>query len=138
LEKTAKEKVLFLCTHNSARSQMAEGLLRAFHGDRYEAWSAGAEPRDVSPYAVKVMAEIGIDIGNQRSKHLDEVRETTFHRVVTVCDKAKEACPFFPGATKMIHKSFEDPSAFAGGEEDVLAGFRRVRDQIKDWIKSNF
>jgi arsenate reductase len=138
LKKETKLSVLFLCTHNSARSQMAEGLLRALRGDRYEVHSAGTEPDGVNPYAVRVMAEIGMDIGNHRSKHVDEFRETAFDYVVTVCDNAKEACPFFPGAKKTIHKSFEDPSAFAGGTEDILAGFRRVRDQIRDWIEKKF
>jgi len=117
---------------------MAEGLLRAFRGDLYEVHSAGTEPGGVNPCAVRVMAEIGIDIGSHRSKHVDEFRETVFDCVVTVCDHAKESCPFFPGAAKTIHKSFEDPSAFTGSAEDVLAGFRRVRDQIRDWIEKEF
>lgn len=138
MKKETKLSVLFLCTHNSARSQMAEGLLRALRGDRYEVHSAGTEPDGVNPYAVRVMAEIGMDIGNHRSKHVDEFRETAFDYVVTVCDHAKEACPFFPGAKKMIHMGFEDPSVFTGSAEDVLAGFRRVRDQIRDWLEREF
>lgn len=134
----SKERVLFICTHNSARSQMAEGLLRVLRGDRYDVFSAGTEPGGVNPYAVRVMAEIGMNIGNHRSKHVDEFGETAFDCVVTVCDHAKEACPFFPEAKKTIHKGFEDPSVFTGSAEDVLAGFRRIRDQIRDWIEGMF
>jgi arsenate reductase len=133
-----KKKVLFLCTHNSARSQMAEGLLRALRGNRYEAYSAGTEPTAVSPYAVKVMAEIGIDISRHRSKSVDAFTSGSFDYVVTVCDNAKEACPFFPGGRKMLHESFEDPSTFAGGEEEITAGFRHIRNEIKGWIEETF
>ncbi|MGC8972143.1 MAG: arsenate reductase ArsC [bacterium] len=132
-----KEKVLFICTHNSCRSQMAEGFLRHLYGDLYESYSAGLEITKVNPYAIKVMEELGIDISRQRSKSIEEFRGMIFDYVVTVCDSAKERCPFFPGK-KVIHKSFEDPAEFIGNEEEKLNVFRRVRDEIKDWIIENF
>lgn len=131
------EKVLFVCTHNSARSQMAEAFLNLLYGDRYQGYSAGVTPTKVNPYVVKAMAEIGIDISGNRSKSIEEFRGKNFNYVVTVCDGAKEACPFFPGE-KVIHKGFEDPSRFKGSEEEILKGVRRVRDEIKEWIKSTF
>jgi arsenate reductase len=131
-----KERVLFLCTHNSARSQMAEGLLRALKGDLYEVYSAGVSPTAVDPDAVRAMVEIGIDISRQRSKDLDEVRAIKFDLTVTVCDSAKEACPFFPGENEQIHKSFDDPAAYEG--EARFRAFRRVRDEIGEWIKETF
>ncbi|MCX7919285.1 MAG: arsenate reductase ArsC [bacterium] len=133
-----KKRVLFICTHNSARSQMAEGILRAVYSDRYEVYSAGTEPTAVNPYAIKVMAELGIDISNHRAKSIDEFRECQFDYVVTVCDSAKETCPYFPGAGKKLHQSFDDPSKFQGTEDEILAGFRRVRDEIKAWIEKTF
>jgi arsenate reductase len=132
-----KKRVLFLCTHNSARSQMAEGILNAFYGDRYEGCSAGVTPTKVNPYVVKSMAEIGIDISRNRSKSIEEFRGENFNYVVTVCDGAREARPFFPGE-EVIHKSFEDPSQFKGSEEEILKQARRVRDEIKEWIKNKF
>jgi arsenate reductase len=132
-----KQKVLFICTHNSARSQIAEALLRTLYGNYYEAFSAGIEPSSVNPYAVEVMKEIGIDISNNQSKSIEEFRDMTFDYVVTVCDNAKETCPFFPGK-KIIHESFEDPAEFEGDIEETLTVFRRVRDEIKDWIKKTF
>jgi len=129
--------VLFICKHNSARSQIAEGFLNALHGDRYEAYSAGIEPTKVNPYAVKVMAEVGIDISKQRSKSIEEFREKNFDYVVTVCDDAKEACPFFPG-DKVLHKSFQDPSQFKGTDDEVLKKIRYLRDEIKEWIEKTF
>jgi arsenate reductase (thioredoxin) len=133
-----KKKVLFICTHNAARSQMAEGLLRSLYRDRYEAYSAGTQPLRVNPYAIKVMAEIGIDISSHHSKSLDVFQGVTFDSVVTVCNQAKEACPFFRGGKEYIHKDFEDPSQFEGEEGSKLAIFRHVRDKIKDWIKETF
>jgi arsenate reductase (thioredoxin) len=130
------KRVLFLCTHNSARSQMAEGLLRSLKGDFYEVYSAGIGPKAVDPDAIDAMAEIGIDILRQRSKDLDEVRAIKFDLMVTVCDGAKEACPFFPGAKEQIHKIFDDPAAYEGGAR--LQAFRHVRDEIKKWIKQKF
>jgi arsenate reductase len=133
-----KKRVLFICTHNAARSQMAEGLLRALYGNRYEVFSAGTEPGRVSPYAIRVMAEIGIDISAHRSKGLQEFLDQTFDYVITVCDHAKESCPYFPGGKKILHKSFEDPSALNGTKEEIMAGFRRVRNEIRNWIKNEF
>ena len=123
-----KERILFLCTGNSARSQMAEGLLRHLAGDRFEVFSAGTRPAGLNPNAVQVMREIGIDISGHRSKHVDECSGQAFDCVFTVCDSAKEACPFFPGGGKRIHHSFEDPAAAA--PEWQLEVFRRVRDEI--------
>lgn len=143
-----KKKILFLCTHNSARSQMAEGLLRAIYGDRYEAYSAGIEATTVNPYAIIVMKEIGIDISSQRSKTPQEFQDTIFDLVVTVCDLAKAICPICttnlklstksPKAREIIHKSFEDPAVVVGSEEERLRVFRRIRDEIKGWILQTF
>lgn len=132
-----KQRVLFICTHNSARSQMAEGLLRSLYGDRFEVYSAGLIPKGVNPYAIKAMAEIGIDISKQRSKSIEEFRGEKFDYVITVCNQAAKACPFFPGENQ-IHQGFEDPAGYAGSEEEVLAIFRRVRDEIKSWIEKTF
>jgi arsenate reductase len=132
-----KKTVLFLCTHNSARSQIAEALLNTLHGDRYEAHSAGITPTKINPYVVKAMAEIGIDISKNRSKSIEEFRGENFNYVVTVCDSAKEACPFFPGE-KVIHKAFEDPSQFTGSEEEIMNGVRRVREEIREWLEKTF
>ena len=133
-----KKKVLFICTHNSARSQMAEGLIGTLYPDRYEPYSAGTEPSGVNPYAVKVMAELGIDIQSHRSKHLDEFFGMDIDYVITVCDHAKQTCPFFPGGQEFIHRGFEDPAAFSGSEEQKMATFRRVRDEIREWIVESF
>jgi len=132
----SKKKVLFLCTHNSARSQIAEGLLRALKGDSYEAYSAGVSPTIVDPDAIKAMAEVGIDITGQKSKGMDDVKGIMFDTVVTVCGSAKETCPFFPGAKEQIHRGFDDPAGYEG-EERMLA-FRRVRNEIKEWINERF
>jgi len=126
----SRTRVLFLCTGNSARSQMAEALLRSLAGDRVEAASAGIEPKGLHPLAVKAMREIGIDISRQRSKGLEAVDGTPFRFVITVCDKANESCPVFPGDTERIHWSFEDPAAAEGSEEERLRVFRRVRDEL--------
>ena len=133
-----RKKVLFICVHNSARSQMAEGLLNHFYGERYEAFSAGLKPGIVHPRAIEVMAEIGIDIGHNRSKSIEETFDNYFDVVITVCDQAKEACPIYPGGSKLLHQDFEDPSSFAGTPEEVLESFRRVRDQIRSWIEQTF
>ncbi|WP_455277633.1 arsenate reductase ArsC [[Eubacterium] cellulosolvens] len=133
-----KRKVLFICTHNSARSQMAEGLLNALYKDRYEAYSAGTEPSSLNPYAVKAMAEIDIDISNNRTKSVEEFKDKEFDFVITVCDQAKEACPFFPGGKEYIHKNFEDPSKLVGTEDAILLNVRRIRDQIREWLKIQF
>ena len=124
------QRVLFVCTHNSARSQMAEGLLRHHGGDRFQAFSAGTEPGSVHPLAIRAMAEIGIDAGGQHSKSVDEFTGQAFDCVITVCDQAREACPVFPGAARQLHWSLEDPSQARGSEEERLAAFRQVRDEI--------
>ena len=129
-------RVLFLCTHNSARSQMAEGLLRYLAGDRFEAMSAGTEATHVRPLAIRAMEEIGIDISGQESKTLDRYLQEPFDSVITVCDDANEACPFFPGAQSRLHWSFEDPSKAEGSEEERLEAFRRVRDGIRDRVQA--
>ncbi|SRR6266566_3086036 len=125
-----RARVLILCTGNSARSQMAEGLLRHMAGDRIEVASAGVEPSHVRPQAIDVMREIGIDISGQRSKSVDEFTGQEFDYVITVCDNAKERCPVFPVKTQRIHWSFEDPAAAQGSEAARLAVFQRVRDEI--------
>lgn len=117
---------------------MAEALLRALYGEKYDAYSAGTQPSGVNRYAVQVMKEIGIDISAQRSKSIDEFRGWNFDVVVTVCDQARESCPFFPGARKYLHQGFEDPSGFEGSEAEKLAVFRKVRDEIKAWIVHTF
>ena len=143
-----KKKVLFLCTHNSARSQMAEGLLRAMYADQYEAYSAGVAATSLDPRAVRAMMEIGIDISAQHSKSSQEFQDTVFDLAVTVCDRAKQACPICstqlqlpgksPRAKEVIHKSFADPAAAVGSEEEKLKVFRQVRDEIKEWISQTF
>ena len=130
-----RARVLFLCTHNSARSQMAEGLLRDLAGNRFEVMSAGMEAAHVRPLAIRAMEEIGVDISGQESKALDRYLGESFDYVVTVCDAANEACPFFSGAQRRLHWSFEDPAAAEGSEEQRLAVFRNVRDQIKGRIE---
>jgi len=133
-----KKKVLFICTHNSARSQMAEALMNALYGDQYTAWSAGTEPSEVNPYAIRVMEEAGVDMAGHHSKGMEPVLGQDFDYVVTVCDHANEACPFFPGGKERIHKGFEDPAAIEGPEEAKLGGFRHTRDGIKAWIEEGF
>jgi arsenate reductase (thioredoxin) len=130
------KKVLILCTGNSARSQMAEGLLRHEAGDRCEVFSAGTHPTRVRPEAIAALAELGIDISGHRSKSVDEFAGQAFDVVVTVCDAANEACPVFPVGTRRIHWSFEDPAAVEGSDEERLAAFRRIRDQIHERLKS--
>ena len=135
---TEKAKVLFLCTHNSARSQMAEGLLRHLAGDRFEVMSAGTEATSVRPEATRAMAELGVDISGQSSKALERYLGETFDYVVTVCDDANETCPVFPGAKNRLHWSFRDPSRAEGSEEERLGVFRTVRDEIQDRIRKEF
>lgn len=127
----AKQRVLILCTGNSARSQMAEGLLRQIAGDRFEVESAGTIASFVRPQAIAAMAEIGIDISGHRSKCLDEFLEEPFDYVITVCDNANESCPIFPGQANRIHWSFDDPAEARGSEAEKLAEFCRVRDEIR-------
>ena len=130
-----RPRVLFLCTGNSARSQMAEGYLRHVAGSRYEALSAGTEPKTLNPLAVEVMQEIGIDITQHRSKDVREFMGQHIPYVVTVCDRAKEQCPIFPGTFKFMHWGFQDPAAVAGTREEKLALFRQVRNEIVNTIK---
>ena len=145
---SGKKIVLFLCFHNSARSQIAEGLLRAMYGDRYDVYSAGVEASKVDPRAIKVMSEIGIDISGQRSKAMNEYKGILFDLAVTVCDKAKEMCPICgvslsapanaPAAKETIHRNFKDPAVAVGSEADQIKAFRQARDEIKDWISQTF
>ncbi len=133
-----KLSVLFLCTNNSARSQMAEGLLRAFHGDKYDVYSAGTDATPVKALAIEAMAELGIDISAHTSTELTAYCDRHFDWVVTVCDSAKEACPVFPGTVNRVHKAFLDPSAVKSSEEDRRKAFRETRDELKDWIDLAF
>ena len=137
-KRKAVKKILFICTHNSARSHMAEGFVNALYGESYLAFSAGTEPSKVNPYAVRVMQEIGIDISDHRSKSVDEFLDQDLDYVVTVCDHAKEVCPFFPGGRKALHKGFQDPAAVAGTEDEKLSLFRHVRDEIRYWVEKVF
>ena len=130
-----KKRVLVLCTGNSARSQMAEGLLRHDLGDPYEVFSAGTNPKPVRPEAIAVMRELGIDISSQQSKHVDQFIGQHFDYVLTVCDSAKESCPIFPGKAVTIHHNFEDPANFQGSEEERFALFRRVRDEMRQYLR---
>ena len=133
-----RKKVLFLCTGNSCRAQMAEGLLGHINPEQYEAFSAGIRPSVVHPKAIKVMQELGIDISNQYSKSIDEFPEDFFDIVVTVCDYAKESCPVFPGRVQRMHWSIPDPAGIIGDEEKLLESFRAVRDLIKERIEKEF
>ena len=131
---TTRQRILFLCTGNSARSQMAEGLLRHLAGDRFEVFSAGTRPAGLNPNAVTAMAELGINIAGSRSKSVDEFVGQQFDYVFTVCDNAKEACPIFPGGGRRLHQSFEDPAAAPADEQ--LQVFRKVRDQIAGRLRA--
>jgi arsenate reductase len=136
---TGKTRILFLCTGNSCRSQMAEGWARALVGERIEAVSAGVETHGLNPNAVKVMAEAGVDISGHRSTHVDELKDAHFDVVITVCDNARESCPVFPAGTKKIHAGFDDPPALAKEsqtEEEALGHYRRVRDEIKALVET--
>jgi arsenate reductase len=129
-----KKRVLILCTGNSARSQMAEGLLRHDAGERFDVESAGTKPGIVRPEAIAALKELGIDISGHRSKHVDEFEGRNFDYVITVCDSAKESCPVFFGAAKRLHRSFDDPAAWAGSEELRLVMFQRVRDELRAYL----
>jgi len=124
-------KVLFLCTENACRSQMAEGLVNHDLAGRVQAFSAGVRPSWVNPRAIQVMAELGIDISHQRSKSVDDLAGERFDLVITVCDQAAEQCPVFPGGTEIMHVSFPDPARATGTEEDIMGAFRRVRDDLR-------
>jgi arsenate reductase len=133
-----KKKMLFVCTGNSCRSQMAEAWTRHLLGDLFEAYSAGTQPRDVDPRAVKAMAEAGIDISGQQSKDIDSLRNMEFDYVVTLCDDAKASCPFFPAKTRLLHRGIDDPPILAEGahdEEEAMAHYRRVRDEIRAFVE---
>jgi len=132
------KKILILCTGNSARSQMAEGLLKHITSSEYEINSAGTKPSIVRPEAIKALAEIGIDISKNRSKSVDEFANEEINYVLTVCDNANENCPYFPAKTKLIHHSFEDPAEIQGDEEMRLNAFRKIRDEIKEYFESDF
>lgn len=130
-----KKKVLILCTGNSCRSQIAEAYLKKFADEKAETYSAGVEVHGLNPRAVKTMAEEGIDISDQTSNHVDEYIHLNFDFVITVCDNAKEACPYFPGSAIRIHRNFQDPAQAKGSDEEIAASFRKIRDEIKVWAK---
>lgn len=127
-------KILVLCTGNSCRSQMAEGYLRKFGQDKFEVYSAGIETHDLNPLAVKVMAEEGLDISMHTSNHVDEYKNIDFDYIITVCDHAKENCPYIPGKASRVHHNFPDPAKFSGSEEEILDEFRKVRNMIKQYV----
>ena len=129
------KRVLFICTKNSARSQMAEGLVNHDLAERFEVFSAGTNPSSVHPLAIKVMREIGIDISHHRSKSMDEFAKERFDYVITLCDQANESCPVFFGGTRRLHMGFPDPAAAKGGDEEKRGAFRKVRDQIRQELE---
>ncbi|MBU7031965.1 MAG: arsenate reductase ArsC [Theionarchaea archaeon] len=131
-------KVLFICEHNSARSQMAEAFLNSIYSDSYTAYSAGVDPGSLNPVVVKVMGECGIDISQKQPKSIEEFLKMDLDCVVTVCDQARETCPFFPGASIYIHKGFIDPSCITGSQEYVEERVRIIRDEIREWIIQTF
>ena len=134
-----KKKILYLCTGNSCRSQMAEAWTRELKGDQFEAYSAGVQPKGMDPRAVKAMAEAGINISAQKSKDIDSLGDMEFDYVVTLCDNARESCPYFPARTKLVHKGFDDPPYLAENaenEEEALKQYRRVRDEIRTFVES--
>jgi arsenate reductase len=134
-----KLKVLFLCTGNSCRSQMAEAWTKHLKGNQLEAYSAGVEPKGVDSRAIEAMAEAGIDISGQGSKNVDAFADMEFDYVITLCDNARESCPYFPAKTRLLHKGFDDPPKLAEGaanEEEAMASYRRVRDEIKAFVES--
>jgi len=136
--KKNKTKVLFLCVHNSARSQMAEAFLKKFYPDRFEVKSAGVVSTKLNPYVVKVMEEIGIDMSSHYSKSMKVFLDDYFDLVVAVCDNLREKCPYFPKNRKYIHKKFEDPSSVSGSEEEKLKKIRKIRDEIQEWVENYF
>jgi arsenate reductase len=134
-----KRRILFLCTGNSCRSQMAEAWTKHLKGDLLEAYSAGVEPRGVDPRAIKAMAEVGLDISEQKSKDVDAFSQLEFDYVITLCDNARESCPYFPAKTKLIHQGFDDPPKLAENarsEEEAMVHYRRVRDEIKAFVET--
>jgi arsenate reductase (thioredoxin) len=137
-EQKLKEKVLILCNHNSARSQIAEGLLKSLYGEYYEVYSAGSDPTTVNRYAIKVLAEIGVDISENRSKSLKEFEGIKFDYVITVCGGDGQACPLFSGGKIYLHESFKDPAEVDGTDIEKIDAFRRTRNEIKEWIDKTF
>jgi arsenate reductase len=138
-ETKQKLKVLFLCTGNSCRSQMAEGWTRRLKGDQITPYSAGVDPHGIDRRAVRVMQEVNVDISDQRSQHVGDLMDVDFDYVITVCDRARESCPVFPGNTEVVHVGFEDPPALAGdaeSEEEALQHYRGVRDQIREFVET--
>ena len=132
-------RILFLCTGNSCRSQMAEGWARELRGEEIEAYSAGVEPHELNQRAVAVMKEVGVNIAHQQSKHVDSVKDVDFDYVITVCDRANQSCPTFPAKTRVVHVGFEDPPVLARAaktEDEALSHYRRVRDEIRDFVKN--
>ncbi|MCF8033068.1 MAG: arsenate reductase ArsC [Desulfarculaceae bacterium] len=139
MSQEGKKRILFLCTGNSCRSQMAEALVNHLRGDHYQALSAGVAPHGLDARAVKAMAELGLDISGNRSKDTSEFLDQEFDYIVTVCDNARENCPFFPGAAQRVHAGFPDPPYLAAGaksEEEAMAHYRRVRDEIKAFVEA--
>ncbi len=133
-----KKKVLFVCTHNSARSQMAETFLNSIYSEKYQAFSAGTKLSKINPYVIEVMLEEGFDLSNNRSKSVNEFINDYFDYVITVCDSAKQECPFFPNGKNLLHKSFDDPSSYKGDKDFIIEKTRRIRNEIKEWIISFF
>ncbi|SHF97542.1 arsenate reductase [Desulfacinum infernum DSM 9756] len=133
-----RKRILYLCTGNSCRSQMAEAWTRAIHGDRYEVFSAGVEPKGIDPRAVRVMEEAGVPLSGQRSKSVEDLPKVDFHFVITLCSHAQESCPFFPASTRRMHVPFDDPPLLAkdaASEEEALDHYRRVRDEIRKFVE---
>ena len=134
-----RKKVLFLCTMNSIRSQMAEALLNRFRGDKYEGYSAGVRPGTrVDPYVIDVLAEIGIDASKAQPKSVEEMLDIYFDIVVTVCDSAREECPIYPGGSELMHRSFTAPSSFEGDADETIQQYRKLRDEMRAWIEETF
>jgi len=133
-----KKKVLFVCTHNSARSQMAETFLNAAYGEQYEALSAGTSPTAINPRVIAAMKEVGHDLSRNRAKNTDEFLGQRIDLVVTLCDDAREVCPFFPAGVKRDHHGFRDPGSCSGSEEDIMACVRLIRDEILEWVRVRF
>lgn len=132
----SRKSLLFICKNNSGRSQMAEGLLRHIYGDKYDIYSAGSDPKGVNPLTIEIMAEIGIDISNQSSTHLEDYLEHEFDYVVTLCDDGE--CPIFPGSNKYLHHEFKDPATYFDDNMGKTDVFRLIRNEIKDWIENSF
>lgn len=133
-----RKKILFICKNNSGRSQIAEGLLKHIHGDKYDVYSAGIDPKRINPLTIEVMAEIGINISNYSSQHLKEFQGQEFGYVVTLCGNDDESCPVFLGGEKYIHQGFKDPATYIDANMEKIDGFRIIRDEIKEWIEKEF